>query len=556
MRAGAMRAARGRLLAALAGAASVAALAVPSAQGAAAAWRLEQPAPPAGARFKVPLGAPGDLEFYAPDRGLLSVEGNGAVARGLFFYDGQSWRQLSTVCGDSGDSSRIAWAGPDEFWTVTEPSQPRSGSGLGLCHFKNGVIVGSYSTPDQSPDPFRPMDAASCAGPNDCWFGGAGSQDPSGSRIGAFHLHWNGSTLTSVYTPQGRGVSDLVSFLGTFYESVFAGTQREDREDPVSLVTPEPEGARLIHVLSGGVWRNAPYVASRPEGVPPQGTELLAADASATDLWFGGGGAASGPDAPTGDSVSRPPLAVHLTAGFFQELALDPALFGAHDRFADIAAVPGTSDAWVADQPYADRGSASARARVALLHPDGAAVITTLPSAGSGRGAAARIAFTSPTNGWMVTTAGWLFHYTDGTVLPRNTDPAFANTITNRPNEASAQFIPDTPPPDDSQINAPPVQVVIKPHRPRVRRLPPLLTHVKVRRRGLTLVVSFTVTRRGSVQLVGYRKRRLVARTRVKQVRKGHSSLTLRLDRRHYPTRLKFIVHEASPRTPHRTAAP
>ena len=32
--------------------------------------------------------------------------------RGLFFYDGQSWHELSTVCGDTADSSRIAWAGP------------------------------------------------------------------------------------------------------------------------------------------------------------------------------------------------------------------------------------------------------------------------------------------------------------------------------------------------------------------------------------------------------------------------------------------------------------
>ncbi len=210
-----------------------------------ATWRLEQPPPPPGARFKVPLGTPDDMQFLAPNEGLLSVEGNAAVPNGLLFWNGRSWHQLSTVCGGSGEVSRIAWAGPDEFWTITEPSEPRVGSGLALCHFKDGVVVGSYSTPLQSPDPFRPMDAAACNGPNDCWFAGIGSEDPAGQRVGAYHLHWDGANLTSSYQPQGRGVSGLASFDGTFYESTFVGTQAGDRTDSVTLadagaVRPDP----------------------------------------------------------------------------------------------------------------------------------------------------------------------------------------------------------------------------------------------------------------------------------------------------------------------------
>ena len=172
-------------------AAAIASAGAASARGE-ASWRLEQPPPPEGAPFKVALGRLDDMEFYAPNEGLLSVEGNATVSAGLFFYNGRGWHQLSTVCGGAGEVSRIAWAGPDEFWTITEPSEPRVGAGLGLCHFKEGVVVGSYSTAFQSPDPFRPMDAAACDGPNDCWFAGIGSEDPSGQRIGAFHLHWNG----------------------------------------------------------------------------------------------------------------------------------------------------------------------------------------------------------------------------------------------------------------------------------------------------------------------------------------------------------------------------
>ena len=221
---------------------------------------LEQPAPPAGAAFKVPLGTPDDMEFYAPNEGLLSVQGNAVVAPGLFFWNGRDWHQLSTVCGGAGEASRIAWAGPDEFWVITEPSEPRSGAGLGLCHFKDGVVVGSYSTAFQSPDPFRPMDAAACDGPDDCWFAGIGSEDPSGQRIGAFHLHWDGTNLTSSYQPQGRGVSGLAFFGGTFYESTFVGAQPGDTADPVTLGSPEPDGPSLIHKLSGGTFTDTSFL--------------------------------------------------------------------------------------------------------------------------------------------------------------------------------------------------------------------------------------------------------------------------------------------------------
>ena len=53
-----------------------------------ATWRLEQPPPPSGAAFKVPLGRVDDMEFYAPNE-VLSVEGNGTVPDGLYFYNGR-----------------------------------------------------------------------------------------------------------------------------------------------------------------------------------------------------------------------------------------------------------------------------------------------------------------------------------------------------------------------------------------------------------------------------------------------------------------------------------
>ncbi len=240
-----------------------------------ATWRLEQPTPPAGTPYKIPLGVPDDMEFYAPNEGLLSVEGNTVIPAGLYFWNGRDWHQLSTVCGGSGETSRIAWAGPEEFWIITEPSEPRVGSGLGLCHFKDGVVVGSYSTPFQSSEPFRPMDAAACNGPDDCWFAGIGSEDPSGQHIGAFHLHWDGSNLTGSYQPQGRGVSGLTYFDGDFYESTLVGTQAGNTTDPVTLATPEPFGPILIHKLVGNTFTDTNFLPLSSPGVPNEGVELL-----------------------------------------------------------------------------------------------------------------------------------------------------------------------------------------------------------------------------------------------------------------------------------------
>jgi hypothetical protein len=511
-----------------------------------ATWRLEQPAPPTGARFKAPLGTPDDMQFLAPNEGLLSVEGNAAVPTGLFFWNGRAWHQLSTVCGGSGEASRIAWAGPDEFWTITEPSEPRVGSGLALCHFKDGVVVGSYSTPLQSPDPFRPLDAAACDGPADCWFAGIASEDPSGQRVGAFHLHWDGTNLTTSYQPQGRGVSGLAVFGGTFYESTLVGAQAGDTTNPVTLATPEPLGPILIHKLVGEQFSAANFLPFPYPGVPAEGVELLSAKADATDLWFSGGGAASGPAAPPDGSVASPPLAVHYSAPFFQQAPIDTSLFGSEDRFVDISPVPGTSSAWVADQALSERAGATDRAKVALIGTDGSATLQTLPSSGAGRGSAQLVAATGAEEAWMVTSTGWLFHYTDGTVLPEDTDPNWAGMITQRPNESVAQFVSDTPPPDDSQLFAPPpVQVEAKANGESVPLvIPALLKDIKVTRRGLLITISFQLTRLADVQLLAKLHGKVIARTREERLGAGRRKLELHLERKRWPDALSFKTKE------------
>jgi hypothetical protein len=516
---------------------------------AAGSWQLDQPPPPPGAAFKVPLGTPDDMEFYAPDEGLLSVQGNAVVAPGLFFWNGRSWHQLSTVCGGSGEASRIAWAGPDEFWTITEPSEPRSGSGLGLCHFKDGVVVGSYSTAFQSPDPFRPMDAAACDGPSDCWFAGIGSEDPSGQRIGAFHLHWDGTNLTSSYQPQGRGVSGLTFFDGSFYESTFVGAQPGDTTDPVTLSTPEPQGPSLVHKLVGGTFTDTSFLPYPYEGVPAEGTELLSAKSDGGELWFSGGGAASGPAAAKTSAgvVSSPPVLVHFDEPFYEQVPIDTSMFGEEDRFVDVAPVPGIDAAWVADQPYAERGSATAKAKVALIEAGGGATIDTLPASGAGRGSAQLIAATGPEEAWLATSAGWLFHYSNGTVLPEDTDPNWAGTITVRPNESVAQFVSDTPPPDDSQLFAPPpvaVEQAASAEAPTTEIIPALLKDIEVSRHKLTVTVSFDLTRLADVQLLAKRHGKAIAKTAKERLKAGKHALRLSFNAKRWPTGLSFKTKE------------
>lgn len=521
--------------------------AAPSLAAASSSWRLAQPPPPQGAPFKTALGPPGDLQFWAANRGLLGVEGNSLIARGIYYFNGEQWRPLAVVCGGSADTMRIAWAGPDEFWTVSAPSSPRIGDGISLCHFKGGEVVGSYGTLPQSADPYQPMNAAACSGPNDCWFGGGASRDPSGTRAGAFRIHWNGTALTTSYGPQGRAISDLEPFAGTFYESLYVGSRRETPDEAVNR-TPEPTPL-LLHSLATGLFTGDPFVPAAEPGVPSDGSELLALDANGERLWAVGGGAASGPAVPSGGVVARQPLVATKSSGPFVELEMSAPVgtFSDSDRFADVAAVPASATAWAAVQSFAERRSSNARAKVALLNAEtGAVSVERLPASGSGRGSATRVACPSAEQCWLATWAGWLFQYSDGNALPLDNDPAFERLISFRPNESAAQFVPDTPPVDDSLLLAPPPvevePVVVTPTK--VVKIKPLLKSVRSKLRGMTLRISFTLVRKAKVSLIARRGGKVVARSKAKLMMPGKRSVSLRLKRKQWPTKLAFAAVE------------
>src|SRR5262249_15912671 len=149
-------------------------------------------------------------------------------------YDGTGWYLYSEVCG--GRRGRIAWVGPTDFWTVSdqqpgqetdEPPEPA----ISLCHFSGGEVVASYAQPIGAAGSYLTMNAAPCLGPAEWWFAGRRLKAPA-PNVGAFHLYWNGLSLTdfpSLTEPQaeliedpGREVVSLAYHQGALYEGVRA----------------------------------------------------------------------------------------------------------------------------------------------------------------------------------------------------------------------------------------------------------------------------------------------------------------------------------------------
>jgi hypothetical protein len=571
-----------------------------------ATWRfapaLAPPSPPGvpPAPYPVPVGEVGEISFWAPNRGLLitgGTEPNGPVAAGVYAYDGASWHQLSTVCG--GESGRIAWAGPDEFWTIADqrPGQilpPGAGStslhSLSLCHFLDGQVVASYAMPLAQPGSYLPMDGAACYGPSDCWFGG---QDGQGANVGAFHLHWDGSAVSALYEPEDHAVTGIVNFAGELYESVQIGQgdawlPSEEREHPAILHTIAPGGqVSLCEEVESAFCPDPIFVEGRPlpqygEGVLPDALQgaSLATDGSplgagATQLWL-----AANPvpqeNLPNGAKPAQLTVLRYAGGAWSQVLpnaegtsplpegeTLQGAANQERGTSGAVAPEPGTDKAWLSLH-----GESLEGAGVALLGADGTlAEKDLLPLSPEAehvgyRGGAGAIACAAPHDCWLATrgatdpkgdttSPGWLFHLTDGTQQPHNTDPFFDGAdpvITYRPPDAGVPVLPpDLPPVDNSLANQQPPPPPTGP--PEQAPAPPvkhvkakrLVTHVKSRflhRR--VLVISFTLTARAHVQLIGRRQSKVVASTPRRSLQPGRHQLSLSLDPRRWPTKLQF----------------
>jgi hypothetical protein len=570
----------------------------PDLAAAAASWQFapaSAPPPPPGAPAAssvVPLGQVGEISFWSPNRGLLIDEGtNGcrttsstaAVPCGLYAYNGAGWHLLSTVCGSG--RGRIAWAGPDEFWTISDqrPGQVTTSGGetqaVSLCHFLDGQVVGSYATPLNQPDSYLPMDAAACLSPTDCWFGGALGK---GHR-GAFHLHWNGVSLTAVYSPEDHAVTSMaLADQSTLLESVQLAPgeeyESESAAHPAVLHQLDPPGSSIdFHNL----FVPDPSCALLEEcpPLPDYGTNLkgepvapytLAGFALSSDYTPSGSNpappqlwVAAGPDATKPPSSSKEGVAHTIVLRYSQgawtqvvggsepgggdPFAKEEAEEVPGELFQGVAAEPGAPAAWLT------LSSKDGEAHVDRLSAAGALTRETLGEAqGVGKlGAAGPIACPAANDCWLATTKGWLFHLTEDPAEPErtegypvDTDPNFAELITYRPPDEGVPQLPSIEQPlDNSLANQaeppPPPKPTVQPPANLTRK--PLVTDVSshvVHR--YTLELSFKLTVKARVQLLASLKRRRVAHTALQTLRAGMHTLTLRLNPRSWPNKLNL----------------
>jgi len=532
-------------------------------------WRLEQPEPPApppgvkGSATPIGLGKIGDIEFWAPNRGLLITAGNPpSIPPGVWAYDGVGWHELATVCGAT--DGRIAWAGPDEFWTVSD-GRPGQANVEGarppleddtLCHFAAGEVQASYASLAFKPDSYQQMHAAGCYAPEDCWF--AGDLLPS-PQVGAFHLHWNGRSLAAEPTPQGHAVYDLRLYEGQLYESVQLEPHDEGEAEPAILHLVEPSGIQPTFLAL------APGVPSYGEGEFPDALAHLQLSASQTALW-----GAANPRTPTPEgSASGQATIVRNRAGQWTQALPNPEAPEA-DPFAGevidaIAAEDDPEHAWLALDTRADAEAPSptAAALLARVSADGAVTERqSLPStaereAGVGpKGAAAKLTCPAVEDCWMATSKGWLYHLTTPESRAReigqpDTDPDFSHLITVRPpDEGIPQVAPDTIPVDNSGLlgELPEAALVPQPKKTETRVPVPLLTHLHSRLiHGSILELRFHLAVRARVRLLAKRHRATVAQTPKVTLAAGNRRLLLVLDPRRWPTKLDLQTHALAP---------
>jgi len=521
--------------------------ALAGAASAAETWRSQQAAGPQG-DFPL-LGEVGDIECWngEANRCVLITAGNAGVPAGIFAYDGAGWYRYATVCG--GHEGRIAWAGPTEFWTISDQQAGQASTKdpppkVSLCHFKDGQVVASYGEPTGAVTSYRQMHAAACAGPSNCWFGGE-RLPATGVNQGAFHLRWNGASIVAVpssaeaeeLSDPGRTVTGLIHHDGEFYESVeVAGDDLPSLEEEEAGLGPS-----LVHRIDPlAPTPFKPLFGTEPFGFNAtelQGFQLTGADGE--DLW-----------AIAGSAGFAPVAFLRLGEGGLSQLLPEDlaGVLGAEVAVASVAAEPGADSAWLAIRPASDGSLISPPARLVEVHGDGTVdAEVALPLVGDElggeqigpKGSSGALACTAPEQCWMATRKGWLFHL--GPDPAKQSDPALHVLITSRPRDNSLPTVPPIELPEDdsgdkeggSSDQEPVGEDPFEVPKPK----PALLYKIKQRMIGAsTLELSFSLRAKARVQLIAKHRRSVVAKTPKQVMAKGRHALRVKLDPDRWPT--------------------
>jgi hypothetical protein len=458
-----------------------------------ASWQLApaSSAPAGSPLAPVALGHVGEISFWAPNRGLLIEEGSpgtkkcttssdtAVVPCGLYAYNGEGWHLLSKVCG--AEDGRIAWAGPDEFWTISD-QRPGQNTGIeseqthdvSLCRFQDGEVKNSFATPLGLPDSYRQMHAAGCLSEGEkpsqknCWFGGELGVSPN---TGAFHLHWAAEQLTIVYSPEGHAVHSIaLAGESTLLESVELNPPphdeyvSEDEQHPALVHQIDPHGFTFdfhnVFMADGGCELTPCPPLPSYEGVPPDslgglnlGSEYQPApspEATPTPQLWGVAGAKERRLAPH-------PIVLRYSNGEWtqfggiggelkkqQEEGQRSSPAGVNSLITGVAAEPGSPAAWVSldsedEEAHVDRLEATCKDKseggeAACSGANGKGAISNQETLGEKQavgklGSAGAIACPARNDCWMATSRGWLFHLTEEPNRPELTQ------VYNRPGD-------------------------------------------------------------------------------------------------------------------------
>ncbi|HEY6757883.1 MAG TPA: hypothetical protein VI318_00260 [Baekduia sp.] len=256
--------------------------------------------------------------------------------------------------------------------------------------------------------------------------------------------------------------------------------------------------------------------------------------------------------------MARTPLLARATDGAVSEITPGPLPDGGAlsttARLTQIAAIPGGDQAWAILEEYAETGSANVRARLVRIRSDGTILEDArLPISGQVLGSGWRIACDAPQDCWMATSRGWLFHWFDPAAPPpaQDTDPAMTRLITARPADGrTPQYTPDVLPIDDSGAYvAPTFDLLPAPDNGTIDaqsvRIKALMAKIKsTLLKGNILRISFELRRPARVGLVAYRQGHVVAHAKARTLKPGLRAITVKLKRKHWPTKLRFQTRE------------
>jgi hypothetical protein len=411
--------------------------------------------------------------------------------------------------------------------------------------------------------------------------------------VGAFHLHWNGTTMEAEPNTRVEGVQAMRVFQGSLYESIGLPLEEPEAElteqeilhpSVIQEVVPEASGTTFKALLPRSATNlilpeYAPPSSAYQFGSLPQALGFLHLSADESSLW-----AAAGPVAkpPTGSAPGE--LTVLRKSGGTWSQVLGPETENSAEQEAahtgkvvpenlasdvvnSLATEPTSSSAWLAldtqGDATAESPSPTLPATVAHVSADGSLTEERIPSeaeAAQGvgpKGAAYRMVCPASNDCWLATTQGWLFHLSESgaQTLPVDTDPAFNGTlITHRPaDEGLPQVQSDAPPADNSGLegeapNTGAGAAATKPPQTFASVSVPLLSNVHTKLlHGTTLQLSFRLAVKARVRLVAKRHASVVASTPTRTMKAGSHSLSLQLSRLRWPTKLDLQTHALAP---------